>query len=115
VVLVIAFFSLSRGKREVYILPALPMLALVAAAVWQRALAEQGTRMSSAVLRLAAGLMGGGVLVLGALALWRPEMLGPRAADYADEVADMALPVLAIGAAALAVLALTWRRQVLEA
>lgn len=114
VVLVIAFFSLSRGKREVYILPALPMLALVAAAAWQRVVAEQGTRVSSAVLRLAAGLMGGGVLVLGALALWRPEMLGPRAADYADEVADMALPVLAIGATALAVLALTWRRQVLE-
>ena len=35
VVLVIVFFSLSPGKRGVYILPALPMLCLALAVVWQ--------------------------------------------------------------------------------
>jgi len=114
VVLVIAFFSLSRGKREVYILPALPMLALVAAVVWQRALAEQGEGVSRVVLRLVAGVMGLAVLTLGALALWQPGVLGEKAAAYADELTDLAWPVLALGGVLLVVLALAWRRPLLE-
>ncbi len=114
VAMVLLFFSLSRGKREVYILPALPMLALVAAVVWQRAQAEQGTRLSAAVLRAVAVLLAVAVLVLGALASWRPELLGPKAGEYAEEVADLARPVLVLGLAGLAALALAWTRPVLE-
>jgi 4-amino-4-deoxy-L-arabinose transferase-like glycosyltransferase len=114
VVLVIVFFSLSRGKREVYILPALPMLALVAAVVWRRAQAEGGTRWSTGVLRLALLLVGLGIAALGVTAWWHPELLGPRVDDYADELAALAMPVLVLGVAVLAVTAMTWRRQVLE-
>ena len=114
VVLVIVFFSLSRGKREVYILPALPMLALVAAAVWRRAQAEGGTRWSTGALRVALVLVGLAIVALGATAWWRPELLGPRVDDYADELAALGLPVLTLGVAVLGVTLLTWRRQVLE-
>lgn len=114
VVLVIAFFSLSRGKREVYILPALPMLALVAGVLWQRAVAEQDEGMSRFVLRLVAGVMGLAALTLGALALWQPGALGAKAAAYAEELADLAWPLLALGVVSLVVLALAWRRPLLE-
>ncbi len=114
VVLVIVFFSLSRGKREVYILPVLPMLALVAAVVWRRAQAEGGTRWSTGALRVALVLVGLAIVALGATAWWRPELLGPRVDDYADELAALGLPVLTLGVAVLGVTLLTWRRQVLE-
>ncbi|MCD6666481.1 MAG: glycosyltransferase family 39 protein [Hydrogenophaga sp.] len=114
VVLVIVFFSLSRGKREVYILPALPMLSLVAAVVWRRAQAEGGTRWSTGALRVALVLVGLAIVALGATAWWRPELLGPRVDDYADELAALGLPVLTLGVAVLGVTVLTWRRQVLE-
>lgn len=114
VVLVIAFFSLSRGKREVYILPALPMLALVAGVLWQRAVAEQDEGMSRFVLRLVAGVMGLAALTLGALALWQPGALGAKAAAYAEELADLAWPLLVLGVVSLVVLALAWRRPLLE-
>lgn len=114
VALVIVFFSLSRGKREVYILPALPMLALVAAVVWQRALKEGGIRWSTGALRLALLLVGTAILALGAVAWWQPDRLGPRVDDYADELGTLAGPLMALGAAVLASMALTWRRQVLE-
>ena len=114
VVLVIVFFSLSRGKRDVYILPALPMLALVAGVLWQRAVAEQSESVSRFVLRLVAGVMGLALLALGALALGQPGALGSKAAAYADELADLALPVLVLGGVSLVVLALAWRRPLLE-
>lgn len=114
VVLVIVFFSLSPGKRGVYILPALPMLALVAAVVWQQALQEKATRWSTGTLRLTLLLSGLVIVALGALAWWQPERLGPRVDDYADELATLAGPLMVLGAAVLASMALTWRRQVLE-
>ncbi|TNF59924.1 MAG: glycosyltransferase family 39 protein [Burkholderiales bacterium] len=114
VALVILFFSLSAGKRGVYMLPALPMLALVAAVVWQRAVLERGTRWSTGVLRLGLLLVGMGILTLGALAAWWPEVLGPRVDDYADELASLAWPVMALGTATLVMALATWRRQVLE-
>ena len=114
VVLVIVFFSLSPGKRGVYILPALPMLALVAAVVWQQALQEKATRWSTGTLRLTLLLSGLVIVALGTLAWWQPERLGPRVDDYADELATLAGPLMVLGAAVLASMALTWRRQVLE-
>jgi 4-amino-4-deoxy-L-arabinose transferase-like glycosyltransferase len=114
VLMVLVFFSLSRGKRVVYILPALPMLSLVAGALWQRALDEGGTRTSSAVLRALPVLLGLGLLVLGATAGLQPARLGAKAGDYGDALAQIALPVSCLGAATLALTAWTWRRAVLE-
>lgn len=114
VVLVIVFFSLSRGKREVYILPALPMLSLVAAVVWRRAQAEGGTRWTTGALRAALLLVGVAIVALGAVAWWYPELLGPKVDDYADELTALARPVLVLGLVVLGVTVATWRRQVLE-
>jgi 4-amino-4-deoxy-L-arabinose transferase-like glycosyltransferase len=65
-VLVVVFFSLSPGKRDMYILPALPAVALAAApfaqAVWER----RGFRLTAWWFALAFGVV---VLALGAAAL----------------------------------------------
>lgn len=64
VLLVVLFFSLSRGKREVYILPALPMLCLALGPwlgeVLQRVRVQQGAfwaGLGFALVLLALGLM----------------------------------------------------------
>lgn len=61
VVLVLLFFSVSKGKRDVYILPALPMLALACAPFVNELLPRRGLR--AAGLAFIALL---GVLMLGA-------------------------------------------------
>lgn len=114
VVFVIVFFSFSRGKREVYILPALPMLALVGAALWARVQAEGGGRRTAFVLRLTALALGALLLGLGLTALWRPEAFGDRVDDYAEALADLALPLVVLGAAVLGSTALSWRRPVFQ-
>ncbi len=113
--LVLVFFSLSRGKRVVYILPALPMLCLVAGALWQRALDEGGTRASAMALRTGVVLLGLGLAALGALAWRQPALLGPVANGYGEVLGDIAIPVLAMGLGVLALAAATWRRDVLAA
>ncbi len=50
VLLVIAFFSASPGKRGIYILPALPALALAAMPVLEGVLARKGVRRAGFVL-----------------------------------------------------------------
>lgn len=69
ILLVVAFFSLSPGKRGVYILPALPALAL-AAAPWL----EDLVRSSAAqrLFRLALALCGGVLLGAAAWVKWWP-------------------------------------------
>ena len=64
--LVLLFFSVSRGKRDMYILPALPMLALAAAPYLDGLLARRGVR---AVLFALALVLGIGLLGLGVAAL----------------------------------------------
>lgn len=111
--LVLVFFSMSRGKRVVYILPALPMLCLVAGALWQRALDEGGTRASATALRAMVVLLGLALVALGAVAEFRPALLGPKVDDYGDVLGEIALPVLGMGVGVLALAAATWRREVL--
>jgi 4-amino-4-deoxy-L-arabinose transferase-like glycosyltransferase len=67
VLLVIVFFSLSPGKRDVYILPALPMLALAAAPL-MGAIARRAV-FRHLVFWLAA-LIGTGLLLAGLLAVF---------------------------------------------
>ncbi len=111
--MVLVFFSLSRGKRVVYILPALPMLCLVAGALWRRALDDGGTRTSALALRAVVVLMGLGLAALGAVAWLHPALLGPKVDDYGDVLAVIALPVLGMGVGVLALAAATWRRDAL--
>ena len=64
--LVLLFFSLSSGKRDMYILPALPMLALAAAPYLDGLLERRGVRRALFALAL---LLGAGLLALGVAAL----------------------------------------------
>lgn len=71
IVMVIVFFSLTRAKRDVYIMPALPMLALCAGPYLEDALR---TRWLSAVAAGFLLLFGGAALATGVIALgFHPE------------------------------------------
>jgi 4-amino-4-deoxy-L-arabinose transferase-like glycosyltransferase len=68
VVLYLAFFTLTRGKRDVYILSALPMLALPAGYLLPELLQRPGVqRAALALVLLVATLSGGAALWLGVL------------------------------------------------
>src|SRR5690606_18838014 len=64
--LVVLFFSMSAGKRDMYILPALPMLALAAAPFLDGLLERRGVRRALFALALGLGL---GLLAVGVAAL----------------------------------------------
>ena len=64
--LVLIFFSLARGKREVYLMPMLPMLALALAPTLERILGTRWLRTSAFAIATLAGLalIGGGIWAL---------------------------------------------------
>ncbi len=66
VLLVLLFFSASAGKRDMYILPALPMLALAAAPVLGTLTQRRGLRIAllAFVIALGAGFLGIGLATL---------------------------------------------------
>lgn len=106
VVLLLVFFSISPGKRDVYILPALPMLALALTPLLPGLLRRVGVRR--AVFGL--GLLLGGVLTLASvLALTRD----PRWAVRIGETLDPRIwwLFLAIGLLGLAIVAATRIRR----
>lgn len=61
--LIVFFFSLAGGKREVYLMPVLPMLALALAPTLQQTVSARWMRMLAWLAALAAGalLLGGGI------------------------------------------------------
>jgi 4-amino-4-deoxy-L-arabinose transferase-like glycosyltransferase len=67
IVLVIVFFSFPKGKRDVYIMPALPLLALCAAPFLESVARNAGFRRAAMALIT---LIGAGFLITGAYALW---------------------------------------------
>lgn len=71
VVLVVAFFSLSPGKRGLYVLPALPMFTLAVAAVLDRALSDgqRPSRWFGALITGAQAILAVALVVTGGLAL----------------------------------------------
>ncbi len=105
---VIVFFSLSTGKRGIYILPALPALVIAASAhlpqLWQRLAVQRTSLALAAVLVVPAVVM--------AAALW----LGhPRATQFIakSELRD-AMPLWVFASVSLIVwLACLWRRPLL--
>ncbi len=113
VALVLLFFSTSPGKREVYILPALPMSALALAYVWEQAPAE-GRRTASFVLRTALALVGLLLLLLAAVVLFAPDRLSSRVDDYSDAVATLAPGLLILGLALVGIVWLLRKRVLFE-
>ncbi|ROR34878.1 ArnT family glycosyltransferase [Inmirania thermothiophila] len=106
VVLVLAFFSLAAGKRGVYILPALPALALAAAPL------VPGLVRRVAVQRTAWAVLAGlGALFAGLLA-WLHLVPGALDAVRTREHLDPTPPLAAFAALAAAALALGPRRGV---
>lgn len=113
VALVLLFFSISPGKREVYIFPALPMFALALAYVWEQAPAD-GRRVASRVLRAALVLIGLLLITLAAVALLAPDRLPSRADDYAEAITTLAPGVLALGLALCGIVLLLRKRALFE-
>ena len=112
--LVLLFFSISSGKREVYMFPALPMLALVVGALWLRvregvAAARTGVFFQGLLCLLALALAGLGVVLRVA-----PDKLLRKAPDYAELIGTLSTPLIAMGVALLVVLVLMRRRDLLE-
>jgi 4-amino-4-deoxy-L-arabinose transferase-like glycosyltransferase len=116
---IVVFYSLSSGKRSVYLLPAYPAAALLLGAWWTqaRAVREAGavaTRLARGAAYLCAALLGVVALALGGLAVGLTpvalleRVLDPRdAANLAllDIIAAGARPLLVASALALATLA----------
>lgn len=106
VVLYVAFFTLTRGKRDIYILSALPMLALAAGPVLPQVLARPSPQRMLAALVLCIGLA-----CLGAAA-W---FLGVDPQAGAQLLAESGVsgfgPLLALGLLALLLLALLRRAR----
>ncbi|WP_412502162.1 ArnT family glycosyltransferase [Shewanella algae] len=94
VLLVVVFFSISPGKRNLYILPALPMAALAIAAALQKAqLCLWFERLVSALLWLLGGLL----LTLGVLALLHHPKLLERLAEYTDDLTGIGYLFMVLG------------------
>lgn len=111
--LVLLFFSISSGKREVYMFPALPMLALVVGALWARvrestAAARTGVFFQGFLYLVAVALVGLGVTLRVA-----PDKLLGKAPDYAELIATLPVPLIAMGASLLVLLVLIRRQDLL--
>jgi 4-amino-4-deoxy-L-arabinose transferase-like glycosyltransferase len=108
-ILILIFFSLQTGKRDVYILPALPMVALALAPWIDTIRRTRWLRVSAFVIGLAGGLI---IVVAGVLALRGHDIahFNAHLAAYDLEARRAALcwMIISIGAV-LAVAALAFR------
>ncbi|MBB5015769.1 ArnT family glycosyltransferase [Rehaibacterium terrae] len=108
-VLVLAFFSASPGKREVYIFPALPLLCVAAAPLLPGLMRRRGVRLTLAGYALLLSLT---ALALGASGLladprWAQRLAEERALD-AEALRMLLLWLLALGVGGLVLLG--WSR-----
>jgi 4-amino-4-deoxy-L-arabinose transferase-like glycosyltransferase len=106
ILLVLLFFSFSPGKRDVYILPALPMTALALAPLLPGLLRRRGVRI--AVFALTA-LLAGALTVAAALAIHRHPAWAIRIEQSLDP--QIWWMLLGIGAAGLLIAAFTRIRR----
>ncbi len=105
-VLVVLFFSISPGKRDVYILPALPMTALALAPLLPGLLRKQGVRMAIFALTLVLSAI---ISTAAALALaWHPAWAVPFEQSLDPHIWRL---LLSIGLAGLVIVALTRVRR----
>jgi 4-amino-4-deoxy-L-arabinose transferase-like glycosyltransferase len=108
VLLVLLFFSLSTGKRGIYIFPALPALAIAAAPYLPELFARRGVRWASLALGAIVVLLAVGVLVVDASG---NEKLRNQAAEQG--VASLAPVALIAGLGALAWALALWKKPIL--
>lgn len=106
VVLYLAFFTLTHGKRDIYILSALPMLALAAGPLLPGLLQRRGVQIVLAALVLLIGLAG-----LGASAWFTLADPAAGAALLADSGVAGFGPLIVLGLLALGGLAWTRLRR----
>jgi 4-amino-4-deoxy-L-arabinose transferase-like glycosyltransferase len=106
IVLVLLFFSFSPGKRDVYILPALPMTALALAPLLPGLLRRRGVRVAVFALTL---LLSGGLSIAAVLAIYRQPAWAIRIEQSLDP--QIWWMLLSIGAVGLAVVAFTRVRR----
>ena len=96
VLLVVVFFSLSPGKRNVYILPALPMACLAMAAMLD---GETPKRWFELLVKGLLWFLGVLVVLVGVLALAHHPKLAERLADYTNDLTGIGILFIALGAA----------------
>lgn len=107
VVLVLLFFSLSAGKRSVYIFPAAPAFALIVAAYADRLVARVGVRRVVVAIALVLSLLIGGV---GSYGVMNPQEIRQWVPDAATAF-RLSISLVGIGVAmAIAALFLARRR-----
>ncbi|RAN82907.1 dolichyl-phosphate-mannose--protein mannosyltransferase [Bacillus sp. SRB_336] len=102
IILVLLFFSFSPGKRDVYILPALPMAALALAPLLPALLRRRGVRIAVFVLSL---LLASALTIASTLAIHRHPAWAVRIEQNLDPRIWWLL--LSIGVAGLVVVAFT--------
>ncbi|MEP6940151.1 MAG: glycosyltransferase family 39 protein [Rudaea sp.] len=102
VVLIIAFFSFPKGKRDVYIMPALPIFALVAAPYLHDVLRQLWARRTAFAvsLILGAGFLGAGAFALVAHPPFARDLAQQR--GFSDGGAALWWLLVALGASLLA-------------
>ncbi|MEJ0035606.1 MAG: glycosyltransferase family 39 protein [Gammaproteobacteria bacterium] len=108
VLLTLLFFSLSTGKRGIYLFPALPALALAAAPYLPDLFSRRGVRWASLALGAFVVLLAVGVLVIDASG--NPKLRTQAAEQGIDSLAPIA--VIA-GLGALAWLVALWKKPLL--
>ncbi|GIU20713.1 glycosyl transferase [Shewanella sp. MBTL60-007] len=101
VVLVLVFFSISPGKRGVYILPALPMLALALSAIITGADTKRWFEWGLTALLWLLGLV---FTAAGVLALIHHPAIVKAMADYAADLTHMGYLLLTVGVIWFAIL-----------
>lgn len=108
ILLVLVFFSLSPGKRAVYILPALPALALVAG---RHAEAVLSAGHTPKVLAAVPAILGAALLLAAGIGTVEPTLLLPDDADFAN-LGLVLIAAAATGAAMLVTLVVGRKRLV---
>ncbi|KZC20807.1 dolichyl-phosphate-mannose--protein mannosyltransferase, partial [Rhodanobacter denitrificans] len=106
IVLMLLFFSFSPGKRDVYILPALPMTALALAPLLPGLLRRRGVRLAVCALTV---LLAGALTAAAALAIHRHPAWAVKIEQSLDP--QIWWMLLAIGATGLVIVALTRVRR----
>jgi len=106
IVLLLLFFSFSPGKRDVYILPALPMTALALAPLLPGLLRRRGVRIAVCALTV---LLAGSLTIAAAWAIHRHPAWAVKIEQSLDP--QIWRMLLAVGAAGLVVAALTRVRR----
>lgn len=105
--LVLLFFSLSSGKRSLYIFPAAPAVALIAGLHAPELLARRGVRLVLLVITIACGAL---LVSIGFLGLIDPEQFVRQLSNQAT-VKSVSVPVLIVGAILLTIAAYCRQRR----